>query len=410
MKTTSSSPIRAAGTALIIAAIVVETAFSCLCCADAHSQNSLQSIRTARFVAGIAHDGNAAGDSFVKTALYREYSQSVDALWRSYEKKNHSKIISWSASHLQGVDAHTVLYPFSGPDVLNALAFFPNASEYVLIGMENPGRVFDLNSMPADAVRRGLSTLNDSLRQILDHNFFHTNIMKKNVGSGPLNSVSAIMQFFIVRSGYEVTRVRNIRFAGDGAIVEDIGAANPVAIEIMFRARRGGSEKKAVFIRADLSDGHFTRNTGLVRFLQSRTDYITMLKAASYLMFRRQFDDIRRLILAHSAVIVQDSSGIPYHYLKTPAWEVTLFGIYRGSIPLFRTRSQPELARDFASAGGRRLDFLYGYTSLRTGSAHLIVARKRSGVSFAPPVFDSNPELGEETFTRGARTERMYYR
>ena len=90
MKTTSSSPIRAAGTALIIAAIVVETAFSCLCCADAHSQNSLQSIRTARFVAGIAHDGNAAGDSFVKTALYREYSQSVDV--QSFIKSLNMKV------------------------------------------------------------------------------------------------------------------------------------------------------------------------------------------------------------------------------------------------------------------------------------------------------------------------------
>lgn len=311
---------------------------------------------------------------------------------------------------MQMMGAHVVLYPFSGPDVLNALAFFPNASEYVLIGMEKPGRVFDLNSMPAEAVRRGLPTLNDSLRQILDHNFFHTNIMKKNVGSGPLNSVSAIMQFFIVRSGYEVTRVRNIRFAGDGAIVEDTGTADPVAIEIMFHARGGGNEKKVIFVRADLSDGHFSSNAGLVRFLQSRTDYITMLKAASYLMFRRQFDDIRRLILAHSAVIVQDSSGIPYHYLKNPAWEIALFGMYRGSIPLFRTRSQPELARDFASAGGRRLDFLYGYTSLRTGSAHLVVARKRPGVRFTPPVFDSNPAKGEETLMRGNRTERLYYR
>ncbi len=372
----------------------------------------------AHYLAGTPVAGGPL-DKLAVSSEYRRYSEAVDKLWGGYKSRNLDRIRSWSSSHLSGERVDTVLYPFSGPDILNALALFPQADSYILFGMENPGVFTDPRSLKGAEAIQGLWRLRDSLGQILNHNFFHTNIMKQNVGTDAYNMVNSIMQFFIVRSGYDVNRIRSVTVSEEGAVVdahEGITAQkggdqlkSPRAIEIWFSRPGENRIKKLLYVQVNLSDATFSKYSGLVKLLQSKRDYITILKAASYLLHRRQFDDIRRFLLSHSRMIVQDSSGIPYLYLKNGDWDVSLYGVYRGSIPLFRARSQPELEHDILSAREKGLNFQYGYTSARSHVAHLIVARKKQGVRFTAPVYDQNMDKGEETLLRGNKSVRIVY-
>ncbi len=372
----------------------------------------------AHYLAGMPVAGGPF-DRLAASSEYRRYRESVDKLWGGYKSRNLDRIRSWSSSHLSGEKADTVLYPFSGPDILNALALFPQADSYILFGMENPGVFTDPRSLGGAEAIQGLWRLRDSLGQILNHNFFHTNIMKQNVGTDAYNMVNSIMQFFIVRSGYDVSRIRSVTIGEDGAVVDarEKGGAqrdgdqlkSPRAIEIWFSRPGENRIKKLLYVQANLSDATFSKYSGLVKFLQSKRDYITILKAASYLLHRRQFDDMRRFLLSHSRMIVQDSSGIPYMYLKNGGWDVSLYGVYRGSIPLFRARSQPELERDMLLVREKNLNFQYGYTSARSHVAHLIVARRKQGMPFSAPAYDQNMEKGEETLLRGNRSIRIVY-
>jgi hypothetical protein len=49
----------------------------------------------------------------------------------------------------------TVFYPFSGPDILNALAFFPDGTEYIMFGLESPGRIPDPHTQPPARLNAG---------------------------------------------------------------------------------------------------------------------------------------------------------------------------------------------------------------------------------------------------------------
>ena len=72
-----------------------------------------------------------------------------------------------------------VFYMFSGPDFLYANAFFPNASTYVMSGLEPIGSVPDLTKLSRDSLAHGLSNIEESLNSILRYSFFQTIEMRR---------------------------------------------------------------------------------------------------------------------------------------------------------------------------------------------------------------------------------------
>jgi len=378
----------------------------------------------AHYIAGIPAGKNDAIKKLIAAREYQSFQKSAGSMWSSYQKRNLSKIHIFQKQYLSRIQGDVVFYPFSGPDILNALAFFPGAGTFIMVGMEPPGGFVDVVKLGAGNSAQGLTGLRESVRQILGHNFFHTKIMKRNVGTTALTSVASIMQFFIVRSGFHVASVRNITFSPEGDIIADTANKNtsaakskgsvtlyPQAVEIVFHKQGSAEMKKVIYVKADMADSSFHRYRGFIRYLLARSDYITILKAASYLMFRRQFDDVRNIILNKSQVVVQDSSGIPYHFFKDGRWDITFFGTYVRPIPLFAVRHQSNLAGDMAKGRNRqRLPFYYGYTSTRSTGAHLIIATRKGGAGNTAVVLDKNSYRGIETISHGGRTVIREYR
>ena len=66
-----------------------------------------------------------------------------------------------------------MFYMFSGPDFLYANAFFPNASTYILCGIEPVGPVPDIDKIPPDVLPSALANLRKSLDSLLELELFH---------------------------------------------------------------------------------------------------------------------------------------------------------------------------------------------------------------------------------------------
>src|SRR5439155_15154076 len=138
---------------------------------------------TARFLAGKGAAPDSKFAEYVQTQAYSEHAEQIRSGWKRFQQPNLDHMRTWWASYAPAKYS-TVLYPFGGPDILNALALFPDADSYLLFGLEPPGGIPDLEIMKGDAISAGLSGLRASLSTMLQVNFFITRGMEKNLGRG----------------------------------------------------------------------------------------------------------------------------------------------------------------------------------------------------------------------------------
>ena len=93
---------------------------------------------TARFLAGLPLSSNSPLAAF--TLAWLSHARNLDSVFAREESSQLSKVREFSKKYL--TDKHDImLYMFSGPDFLYATSFFPNASSYVLTGLEPVGSV-----------------------------------------------------------------------------------------------------------------------------------------------------------------------------------------------------------------------------------------------------------------------------
>jgi hypothetical protein len=111
--------------------------------APAQSLESVTADDTARFLAGLSPSPNSPLAALTKDPAWLSHARYFDSIFAREESAHLSKVREFSKKYL--TDKHdTMLYMFSGPDFLYATSFFPNASTYVLAGLEPVGAVPDL--------------------------------------------------------------------------------------------------------------------------------------------------------------------------------------------------------------------------------------------------------------------------
>jgi hypothetical protein len=351
----------------------------------------------ARLLAGLpAADG--APPPRARRDAYARYAAEMDAAWSRYDTRTLAPLRGFVAEQLADVAHPVVFYPFSGPDLVNAVTVFPRATTYVLLGLEPVGDLPSPQRDPAGVVFQGVRRLRVAIDKLLGLNFFRTQSMKAEIQRDAYTGVGALMMFFLARTGHIIEGARGVRLTDTGEVVEAVGRPY-TGLEITFRAPSDapGVTRRALYFSGDLSDRAFEQRLGLRELLRREAPVATLLKAASYLMYETAFDDVRSTVLGRSGIIVQEASGLPYHYLrKDPRWQVKLYGHYDKPIDLFASRCQPDLARDMSSLSPGRFDFSFGYEH-QAGRGHLIVARRAPGAPIAEPLIDASTRLGEGT-------------
>jgi len=358
---------------------------------------------SARLLAGLPP---VSADSDVtpltRNAAWQGYRTRADKSWRAYVEDDMTPIRAWSSNALADVKSGTVFYPFSGPDILNALNFMPSADGYLLLGLEPVGQVPKFGPADGLALTSSMGAAMAALDEILGVNFFLTNGMREEVGRNPYAGIAGIMAWFLVRTDHEILSGRLVTFTPEGELVD-----GKEGVEFVFRKRGSTREQRAWYFPGDISDGGLAKRPGLVKFIEKRGELSTFLKAASYLMFRPTFDDMRSIILDRSRHVVTDDAGVPWHYFPEKGFETRLYGQYHDPIQLFARRCQPDLKATYARGPTRgEITFDFGYTYFRP---HLVHALKPAATAIASPAYDGSASVGEDTYCEGGKLQIRRY-
>jgi len=314
---------------------------------------------TARFLAGKEH---------ARTESYARYAEQLASGWKHFEQPNLERMRSWWRGRAPA-NYSTVFYPFSGPDIENALVLFPDADSYLMFGLEPPGAIPDVRAMHADAINAGLNELKASLSTIFQVNYFFTRAMAKNLGPGSFNSVTGLLLFFLAMSDCEVTGAKRI----------SIG--HIPGVEITFK-RNGGKQQTIRYFMVNVADASLAKTSpDFLPYLEQQGRFVTMIKSASYLMHEdgiaepTHFDQIRSLILSQSDFVVQDDSGVPLRLFARDTWRLRFHGSYAAPTPEFAKHLQNDLKVEMQRNSTGKLPFSYGY-AYQQGASNLMTAER----------------------------------
>ncbi|EJW13435.1 hypothetical protein A33M_3855 [Rhodovulum sp. PH10] len=351
------------------AALLLLVAAPAVRAADTASAND-----TARVLAGLAPDAGSPLAPLTKTAAWQQHARAFDAAFGRLERRQLEKIRAWSKAHLTR-QKPTLFYMFSGPDFLYADAFFPNAETYVLSGLEPVGAVPDLADLPRGTLGGELRQLQGSLDSILAYSFFVTKKMKTNLRAGRITGTLPVIYVFLARTGHTVRSVERVALAADGTVRPDdetVRKSGAHGVKIVF----SGPDQKPrtlFYFTTDLSD-RSVETSGFLAFCRTLAPADGFVKSASYLLHSGSFSTVRKFLLAETATMVQDDSGIPLAHYDAGTWELAPFGRYLGPIALFPGRYQAGYARLFRKS--TPIDFGIGYRWRPNQSNVLVATRK----------------------------------
>ena len=326
---------------------------------------------TARFLAGMPPSADSPLMPLTRDPAWQHHAKFFDAAFAQLEQRQLSRIRTWANANL-AAPKPTMFYMFSGPDFLYADAFYSNASTYVLSALEPPGSVPDLTRMPRGGVDAALYNVEHSLGSILSFSFFITKKMKVDLHAGQLNGTLPILYVFLARSGKTIRNVGPVALDDKGTAYfagENPGPNATHGVRIVF-AGSDGAEKTLYYFSTDLSNSG-VRSSGFLKFCATLAPGNSLIKSASYLLHSPNFTAVRDFILANSATIIQDDSGIPLAYYGSKKWRFFPFGRYAGPISEFYGRYQESYAELFRRA--QPMDFGIGYR-WRTHESNLLLS------------------------------------
>lgn len=343
----------------------------------------------ARFLAGLPGRGTSPFKSLESDPAWQAHAQHLDDMFRDWRERRLPAMQEFARQELSRREdlACPVFYPFSGADVLTMLAFFPGRSLYVMAALEPPGRVPEAADLPAEALEQGLLPLADTLASLLRRSFFVTREMDRQLRGQITDGVAEPLLIQLARLGCTITGHEYVQLDPQGRLVRrardvrraEFGRNRGLRIDI---ADPGGRRSATlVYLSLNLDDAHLRSNEPFVRYVSSLGAPCTMLKATSYMLHDRNFSRIRSLILARSALILQDDSGIPWRYLDSGDWDVQLYGDYEKPYgKSFAFRAQPDLRAAYEDPRRRvkPLRFRIGYGASRVESNLQLARRKRA--------------------------------
>ncbi|HTS40030.1 MAG TPA: hypothetical protein VMH84_05760 [Xanthobacteraceae bacterium] len=333
---------------------------------------------TARFLAGMQLPSDSPLAVLSQDPVIQQQAASIDTAFAKVEEKQLSKIRAWSAANLT-TSKPVMFYMFGGPDFLYANAFFPNATTYVLSGLEPVGQIPDILKLQRWSVVQALRNIQASLRNILTLSYFITAHMSQDLNAGPVNGTLPILYVFLARSGYEIQDVSLVHLDDQGVLQPGEGIrpwAPARGVKIIF-SKKDGPQKTLYYFSTNLED--LRGNTiALLRFNKSLGQGDSFIKSASYLMHSGNFSQVRNFILDNSSLILQDDTGVPVRLFDTAKWQLRPYGRYLGPIPMFQDMYQSKLNELFQKNQPIPIDFGVGYRWYANES-NLLLAIKSPG-------------------------------
>lgn len=300
-----------------------------------------------RFIAGLVPYEQDSIISGLMDSSWNAYSKRFNQRWKKLEEGKFTLMKDFREKEIDPVleNKGTLLYPFSGPDFLNAFLFFPHQQRYILLALEPAGSFPDFKTFPSDSLKGYLSNIEKSLHAILNFSFFRTNSMAEDFNKKEeLNGAVHLISIFMERTGNTLLGMEKVRADETGKIVSGgTTACGNVGVRIFFKNKANDAVREVIYFPCDLSDNGLSKNKCFASFLNNLGPVNTYLKSASYLLHNTYFSTTRNAILQNAELVLQDDSGIPLRFFDEKQWKRQLFGTYDKPINLFKTRFQQDL-------------------------------------------------------------------
>lgn len=355
----------------LIAAMVLWVFFGLAHGAAAEVQEfNRRATATAQIMAGIAPaGGDPALERFTKLDAFAEHQKWMTAQWGQVRGRI-SAIQNWRSQEVKipAAAQKTLLYPFSGPDFLNAYALFPDHSQYIFFSLERPGSLPDLESVTPVQFGKLLEDVRNAFRDIFQRNYFITDYMSKQLTTPWIRGTVPVMATMMVLMNQRIVRIEPVDLFPEltGAYEARDTVKHPRRImrgvRIVFVGAGGGAQQQLYYFSLDATDKALEFYPGFLDWVAQHRPASALLKSASYLLHDNQFEQTRNMILATADYVVQDDTGIPYRFLNQAPWQVRLYGQYNKPIKALRYGYQTDLEAAYkAKTDLPELPFPFGY-------------------------------------------------
>ncbi len=347
------------------------------------SNDSLNAI--ADLMSGLT-DSNSVYADIQSSSDFKAFSRNFDKRWMKFDSTRLTNLRTFRENELSQVvkTPSTLFYPFSGPDILYAQTFFPDADTYVMVGLEPVGSLPQFRAENKDSLDMYFAKVNTSLNAILKFSFFRTQSMKNDLKNMEVDGTLHLLILFLKRTGNQLCSVKPVTVDSTGSVVYETSFAslkklrtNTRGLEIKF-TDISNKPKSLYYFSLNAADGGLKHNTNFVNYLKNMGTINTYLKGASYLMHKNYFSIIRNVILEQSEQVIQDDSGISLHYFtdNDHKWNYTLYGQYLKPIHMFKEFYQKDLDSLYKKQGAKEIGFGIGY-NFKDKNSNLLIATKQ---------------------------------
>jgi hypothetical protein len=345
----------------------------------------------ARLLAGVDPQGASAGlQAVARTDAWKAHRKASRYGDRQLQERLQ-RMDGWQRATLPSAQAGSALiYPFSGPDFVNAFALFPDYKTYVFFSLEPPGDIPALDGMDEQQLGVLFSDLRGALNDLVALNFFITPNMQGNLHTDALQGTVPVLLAQMGLLGLSVHSVEPFEpwpasapGATEGKPAEAANAAKAGEPQLPMRAVRiefddhAKTRRTLLYLSLDVSDSQLRFYPEFEPWLRSFKEPTVLLKSASYLLHGSNFHKVRRVVRERARLIVQDDTGMPYRLLRADGFTISLYGQYERPVKLFENRYQKDLDDAFTSAGNTDpVPFPFGYNWRKEGRSGVIVARR----------------------------------
>jgi hypothetical protein len=329
-------------------------------------------------------------DSLLGTSAYRAFHTEMQARWQRKDTLLLAKLRTFARTEFPTYHAWTgtAFYPFGGPDFLSIYQLYPQASRYVLCGLEDEGNPDQMLRFPAATWEAYLANQRTTLRSILDASFFITAAMQRDLRRTPVRGLLPTLLTFLSHTGCEPLTVRRFvldasgtpAYLTDTATAPAFGAYDTLVsgIEIQFKAAGESRIRTLQYLAFDASNAGYPKRKELDAFFAGLGTTVTFFKSASYLMHGQGFSVFRTRIENQSRFVMQDETGFPYEFYQRPEnrdrWKLRFFGRYGRPIPDFTWAYQKQLQQVYTTdTTVKPVNFQIGYGRICT----VILAEKQ---------------------------------
>ena len=337
------------------------------------------------------------------------HCRDMKEIYASYKKAWADRATAFIAGLRPRDLPSTAVYPFGGGDLSSALVVFPDATELTTISLEAAGDVRVIDTIKSAKLDTDVEAIgNEILRlyrsahsttkslQAASHSELPGTIMVALAGLAVHDMEPVALRYFDIEPDGSLSYLSDAQLVDRAAEFAAKKLGGPpkkithywyeqvsafANVEIQFRPRGDATAALRTYrhIVANLDDSHMAADDRVLRHLRGKGKVAVMTKAASFLLWYDDFSKIRDYLLANTAWMISDASGIPPSYAGPAGFEQLTYGEFTG--PYFiqdPKNTRAELVKLWGSQPHRALAFRFGYPDAEKHN-HLMITRPRIG-------------------------------